>query len=172
MSPAIRPLAAAILLLGLAGCGSQLVPWTPVASETDAGDDRVVSRNDVVVRVENFGVLDGWGNPTGELGVFNGGTEPVTCDLAAIRLDADGDLFPPTLDAGSPTTVTLQPGESFARRLVFEASLPIQPRYDTDRSNMQVLTRELHLHLPPLIIDGAEIALPVFVYRNPDPMET
>jgi len=173
MPASSRPLSVAVLALALAmgGCGTSLVSWVPVVDGADTQTDHVVSRDGVVVSVEDFGVRDGWGKPAGELRVFNNGDRAVSYDLATTRLDVDGELVPPILDLREGSLVTLQPGESHAAELVFDTTLPIQPRTDEGSQKMLVITRELHLHLPALRFGEQEAALPVLIYRNPDPLE-
>ncbi len=166
MHAQVRLIIIGILLLSLGAC-TNFVPWTAVRS--DAAAIHSVERDGVVVAVEEFGVLDGWGKPTAKVRFFNGGQKPVTVDLAQTRLDVDGTQFPPNITAGESSTITLAPGETHEAKLTFETTLPIQRRDGTDANDMQVLTQEMHLHLAPLVIDGAETPLPALVYRNPDP---
>ncbi len=158
----------AVATLGIAACGTSISLWTPTGGG-NPGVDHATQHAGVVVHVQGFGVLDGWGNPTAKLLTSNGGRDTVTFDLALVRLDVDGTQFPPSLEPGKTSIVTLAPGENHETQLVFVTTLPIQPRDGTDQQDMQVLTQEMHLHLAPLMIDGQENPLPTMIYSNPDP---
>lgn len=159
---------AAALALALPAC-TNFTAWIPVDGGAEADADHAVDVEGVLVQVANFGVLDGWGKPTAELKLLNGGTATATFDVAKVRLQVEDDHLAPTLEAGQSSEITLRPGESFDTQLTFDTTLPIRVRDDTNRDDMKVLTPEMFLHLGPLYIDGTEHALPALAYRNPDP---